>query len=91
MTSRVDVLYLSVDIDILKSEYIPAYAKTVPGGHDIETVMRNIRIVMNTGKVAAYSMFCVDFDHYEQNGEWMYRNGMKLIAAGLENWKEIPL
>ncbi len=91
LASRVDAVYLSVDVDILKPEYVPAYDKVVPGGHDIETVMRNIRIVMETGKVAAYSLFCVDFDHYEQNGEWTYLSGMKLIAAGLESWKETGL
>ncbi len=91
LADQVDVIYLSVDADILASEYIPAYAKIVPGGHSIQTVMDNIRTVMSTDKVLAYSVFCVDFDLYEQNGEWTYLNGMKLIAAGLESWKGLPL
>jgi len=91
LADRVDVLYLSVDVDILDPEYVPAYDKVVPDGHDIDTVMRNIRIVMETKKVLAYSLFCVDFDHYEKGGEWTYLNGMKLLAAGLESWEETPL
>lgn len=90
LAGRVDAIYLSVDADILKAEYIPAYDKYVPGGHSIERVMKNIRTVMETDKVAAYSVFCIDFDHYEQNGEWTYLSGMKLIAAGLDSWKKIP-
>lgn len=91
LADQVDILYLSVDVDILDPKYVPAYEKVVPNGHDIETVMRNIRIVMETGKVLAYSLFCVDFDHYENGGEWTYLSGMKLLAAGLESWKEIPV
>ena len=52
---------------------------------------RNIRIVMETGKVAAFSMFCFDFDRYECGGEQTYASGMKLIRAGLDSWKECPL
>lgn len=90
LAARVDALYLSVDADILSPEYIPAYEQNEPGGHDIDTVMRNIRLVMETGKVLAYSLFCVDFDHYHQGGEWTYLSGMKLLAAGLESWREMP-
>ena len=52
---------------------------------------RNIRIAMETGKVAAFSMFCFDFDRYECGGERTYASGMKLIRAGLDSWKECPL
>ncbi|HJB90144.1 MAG TPA: arginase family protein [Candidatus Eisenbergiella merdigallinarum] len=87
LARRVDVIYLSVDADILKADYIPAYEKKVPYGHDIDTVLRNIRIVMETKKVCAYSLFCVDFDHYERGGPETYLNGMQLIAAGLRGWR----
>jgi Arginase/agmatinase/formimionoglutamate hydrolase, arginase family len=87
----VDAIYLSVDVDILNKKYIPAYEKEVENGHDIETVMQNIHAVMNTGKVNAFSMFCLDFDHYEHGGKETYRNGMKLISSGLEAWKNTAL
>ena len=89
LAARVDSIYLSVDIDILKPAYIPAYEVVSPGGHDIEVVMRNIAAVMNTGKVNVFSLFCVNFDHNEQGGEWTAFNGMKLIASGLHHWKTI--
>lgn len=88
LAERVDTIYLSVDADILKPEYIPAYEVVSPGGHNIDRVMQNIAIVMSTGKVNAFSVFCVDFDHYDQGGEWTYLTGMKLIASGLHNWKQ---
>lgn len=86
LSGRVDAIYLMVDVDILKFDCIPAYFCYEPGGHDAETVMENIRAVMRTGKVAAFSCFCVDFDKYEQGGDTTYLNGMRLIAAGLEEW-----
>ena len=88
LASRVDAIYLSVDADILKAKYIPAYEKRVPYGHDIDTVARNIRIVMETGKVVAYSLFCVDFDHYENGGERTYLSGLEMAAAGLRGWSK---
>ncbi|WP_338149005.1 arginase family protein [Dysosmobacter acutus] len=91
LASEVDVIYLSVDADILKAKYIPAYEKAVPYGHDLDVVMRNIRIVMETGKIVAYSVFCIDFDHYDRGGNYTYLNGMQLVTAGLSNWEKIPL
>lgn len=90
LAARVDAIYLSVDMDILRYEYTPAYIKHVPGGHSIERVMRNVRTVTATGKVAAFSLFCADFDRYQNQGEWTYFNAMKIIAAGLESWKQVP-
>ena len=90
LASRVDALYLSVDADILSPEYIPAYAKIVPNGHSLEKVAENISLVMKTGKVAVYSVFCIDFDLYEQDGETNYRTGKALIEAGLKSWKKVP-
>lgn len=87
LAARVDAIYLSVDADILKSRYIPAYFDEVSGGHEIDTVMRNIEIVMKTGKVNVFSMFCTNFDRYEQGGEYTALSGMKLIASGLRSWK----
>lgn len=91
LASRVDVIYLSVDADILKAKYIPAYEKAVPYGQYLDVVMRNIRLVMETGKVCAYSVFCIDFDHYERAGKYTYMSGLQLIAAGLSNWSQVPL
>ncbi len=86
LAGRTDTIYLSVDADILQSQYVPAYEREIPGGHSIDVVMRNISAVMATGKVNVFSVFCVDFDHYDRQGEYTYLSGMKLIASRLAGW-----
>ncbi len=86
LAEKVDAIFLSVDADILSGEYVPGYIKTVPFGHNVETVKRNVRTVMETGKVAAFSAFCFDFDH-SQGGPRTAQSGAEIIRAGLENWK----
>ena len=91
LAARVDVIYLSVDADILKFKYIPSYEKEVPYGHDVDVVARNVRIAMETNKVCALSLFCFDFDHYERNGHITCASAMEILEAGLKNWKQVPL
>lgn len=88
LAGRVDALFLMVDADIMNGSCIPAYFCEEPGGHDVLKVMENVRIAMETGKVAAFACFCVDFDKYSQGGDITYLNGMRVIGAGLEAWKE---
>lgn len=93
LAERVDAIYLSIDMDILRNEFTPAYIKSVPGGHTVEVVMNNVREVTETGKVSAVSLFCCDFDTYDRNpelGELTYQNGARIISAALEGWKGIP-
>lgn len=87
LAGQADALYLSVDADILKPELIPAYDKVVPYGHDLETVARNIRIVMETGKVRAVSLFCFDFDKGGKADERTHQSGLALLSAILESWQ----
>lgn len=88
LADQTDLLYLSVDADILAAEWIPAYAKYVPDGHSLETVKQNVQIVMETGKVIAFSLFCVDFDRYDMGGEKTYSSGKEILEAGLTSWKQ---
>ena len=88
LADRVDAIYLMVDVDILRNEYIPAYFRPEPGGHALETVLGNVRAVMRTGKVLAFSCFCVDFDKYAQGGETTFESGRQIIEAGLAAWAE---
>ena len=90
LADQTDLLYLSVDADILAAEWIPAYAKYVPDGHSLETVKQNVQIVMETGKVIAFSLFCVDFDRYDMGGEKTYSSGKEILEAGLTSWKQLP-
>lgn len=91
LAGQVDALYLSIDADILKPELIPAYEDAAPCGHDLETVARNIRIVMETGKVCAVSVFCFDFDQGGEADQRTHQSGMALASAALESWKQWPL
>lgn len=91
LADKVDVIYLSVDADILKADYVPAYFKEVPYGNEIETVKRNVRTVMATGKVCALSTFCFDFDRYEHGGERTRASGKEIMETALESWKQVPL
>ena len=43
---------------------------------------------MRTGKVLAFSCFCVDFDKYAQGGETTFESGRQIIEAGLAAWAE---
>lgn len=90
LAERVDAIYLSVDADILKPKYVPAYFKTVPYGNEPEVIKRNVRKVMETGKVCAFSTFCFDFDRYEHGGDITYASGREIVEAGLKSWQELP-
>jgi arginase len=90
IADRVDVLYLHVDIDILRHEYIPAFIFPTPGGNELNVVMDNIRAVMDTGKVYAFGVYNTLFDTDTPGQAINTLTGMKLIASGLENWKVYP-
>ena len=91
LAQRVDAIFLSLDVDILKAEYIPSYFKAVPYGHDIDTVIRNVKTVMDTGKVAAYGLWCINFDLIDQHPEVTYDTVIRLMRAGLENWQDTTI
>ena len=86
LAERVDVIFLMVDADILKYDYIPSYEKRVPYGHDLETVQRNVEAVLRTGKVEAMATFCFDFDHYDNDHERTSESLRRIIEAALDNW-----
>jgi arginase family enzyme len=90
IADRVDALYLHIDIDILRHEYIPAFIFPTPGGNELDVVMNNIRTVMDTGKVYAFGVYNTLFDTEDPGQEINTLTGMKLIASGLENWKVYP-
>lgn len=92
IADEVDVIYLHIDIDILKAKYIPMFSSVfeTPGGNDIDVVMRNIQTVMKTGKVQAYGVYNTVFDTDGYGYETTTLTGMKLIAAGIDAWKHCP-
>lgn len=92
IADQVDVIYLHIDIDILKATYIPMFSSVfeTPGGNDIDVVMRSIQTVMKTGKVQAYGVYNTVFDTEGYGYETTTLTGMKLIAAGIDAWKHYP-
>lgn len=91
LADRVDALYLQVDMDILEHRYIPNYFYDyIPGGQSIQTVQRNIQIVMETGKVLAFSVFCGNFGKDPEGQEINQLSQMKLMGHGLSCWKARP-
>lgn len=86
LAKEVDAIFLSVDADILSGQWVPGYIKRVPYGQSPDTVARNIRRVMNTGKTAAFAAFCFDFDRDSQGAPRTAETGAAIIQAGLESW-----
>lgn len=90
LATRVDVLYLHIDGDILDGKYTPDHFTIEFGGPDIETVMNNIKTVMATNKVLAFSLVSIYFDNDKPGKEVSTLNGMRLLGSGLEAWKWMP-
>lgn len=89
LADRVDAIYLSIDADILSPEYVPAYYREEPGGHDPWTLLENITSVFATGKVAALSTFCFDFDKVGDKREVTCLNAMRVIGGALKTWASV--
>jgi arginase family enzyme len=89
LADRVDAIYLSIDADILSPEYVPAYYREEPGGHDPWTLLENMTSVFATGKVAALSTFCFDFDKVGDKREVTCLNAMRVIGGALKTWASV--
>lgn len=91
LAERVDAILLHIDVDIMASQYVPAFKfPLAPGGQTPEAVMRNARDVMNTGKVIALTVMDVCFESEREGHEITYLNAMRVLGSCLESWKEIP-
>lgn len=91
LAGRVDAILLHIDIDIMASQYVPAFKfPLVQGGQTPEAVMRNVSDVMKTGKVLAMTVMDVCFESEKEGHEITYLNAMRILGTCLENWKEIP-
>lgn len=86
LAERVDAIYLAIDADILRPEFVPAYFRPEPGGHTPETVVERARAVLATGKVRAASTFCFDFDKTGPERDVTCLNAMRVIGGVLQGW-----
>lgn len=91
LAQNVDALFLHIDVDIMASRYVPAFKFPLPeNGQTPEMVMRNVKKVMETGKVAALSVMDVCFTPNAEGCEITYLNAMRVLGTCLESWKNIP-
>jgi arginase len=61
IADKVDVLYLHIDADVVDNAFIPNVNTPEMNGPDIWTLMRNIKIVMDTDKVALVKLASIFF------------------------------
>lgn len=90
LADQVDAIYLHIDADILNNKHVPNAACMAFGGPSIEKVMRNIRSVMDTGKVLVYGTYGFYFDTDVPGQDSLTLSGLRVVSAGLESWKKMP-
>lgn len=90
LAAQVDALYLHIDADVLNRRHVPNAACVASGGPSIETVMRNIRIIMDTGKVLVYGTYGFYFDTDIPGQDSLTLSGLRIVSAGLDSWKQMP-
>lgn len=91
LAENVDVIYLHIDEDILDAKYTPGQYTARTGGPSIETTMRNIKVVMDTEKVIAFSLVSVFHENANPYKELCTLNGMRIISSAFNNWHFTPL
>lgn len=90
LSEQVDAIYLHIDADVLNRIHVPNAACVASGGPSIHTIMRNIRAVMDTGKVLVYGTFGFYFDTNTPGQDSLTLSGLRVVSAGLDSWKEMP-
>ena len=90
LADRVDMLYLHIDLDVLDGKYLPNSLFVEENGPELDTALDNIKAVMETGKVMAFSLVSVTFVNGLPGQDIRTLNGMRILGTGLENWKEYP-
>lgn len=90
LADRVDLIYLHIDLDVLDGKYLPNSLFVEGNGPELDPTLDNIKTVMDTGKVMAFSLVSVTFVNGLPGQDIRTLNGMRILGAGLEHWKECP-
>ena len=90
LAQKVDAIYLHIDADILNNRHVPNAACVAEGGPSIDTVMNNIRAVMQTGKVLVYGTYGFYFDTEVPGQDSLTLSGLRIVSSGLEDWRYFP-
>ena len=86
LASRVDMIYLHIDADILDAALVPSHRTQEPDGPDMAQVLAAIEGVMATGKVVAYAVVSVYYGGAD--AEVDLASGIELVGEGLATWKK---
>lgn len=85
LTASVDVIYLHIDADVLHQAYIP-HTKAGDGeGPTIWNILKNIKAVMNTGKVSAVNLSSM---YSETDDTGLTKNGFTIPEFPVETASE---
>lgn len=84
--AEVDAIYLMFDADIMAAEWIPGFYRAEPGGLSREEVLARLACVMGTGKVAAASTWCFDFDRSPEAVQATAESQEAVVKEILNGW-----
>jgi arginase len=86
LASRVDMIYLHIDSDILDVSLVPNHSTGEPNGPNTEQVLGAVETVMATGKVVAYAVVSVYGEG--EGAEVTQASGIEMVGGGLRFWAE---
>lgn len=93
LASKVDVIYLHVDADILHDKYLSEMLRTLmvdPDGHEPDVVTNNLKTVLETGKVRAFTYANTYWDDVSDNERLIYPS-LRIVGESLESWEQYPV
>jgi arginase len=86
LASRVDTIYLHIDLDILDESFVPTHRTKEPNGPDVETTLAAMQTVIDTGKVQAIGMVSVYPNG--DGGEIASKAASDLLRESVKRWKD---
>lgn len=90
LAEQTDAIVLHIDVDILDGELVPNHSTRENCGPGFQETAERIRCVMDSGKVAAYSLLSVYHETGRSGQDISTINSMRLMGAGLDSWKCCP-
>lgn len=86
LASRVDVIAVNIDLDVLDPTLVPSASTPSPNGLTIKQTARLLKYVISTGKVAAISVTSLN-PGGRQRGDRAIESALTLLESSLGDWK----
>lgn len=86
LASRVDVLALNIDLDVLDPTLVPSASTPSPNGLTIKQAARLLKYAVSTGKVGVMSVTSLN-PGGRQRGERSVETAVALLESSLAEWK----